>query len=153
MDFQWTTEADAVLRAMWGVASHHAIATAVRAVCGQEISNSAVGGRAHRLGLPVLRKAKGPRHKEPKPKRHAPVNFNAMRSGPSLEALPLPKEQATDAPPERRVKLIDLKPDGCRFHLGNVGEPGAGFCPETKAEASSYCPDHALRCVQPRYPR
>jgi hypothetical protein len=150
MDFRWNDQADAILKGMWGVASHDTIAAAISAECGVTISHSAIGGRAHRLGLPVLRKAKGPRHKEPKPKRHAPVNFNAMRSGPSLKPLPLPKEQVTDAPPEMRVKLIDLKPDGRRFHLGDVGEPGAGFCPET---GYPYCPEHARRCAQPRFPR
>lgn len=150
MDFKWTDEADALLKSMWGVASHQVIAGAIKTECGVDLSRSAVGGRAYRIGLPKFCVPNPPKPDKPKAVRRGPVNFNTMRSGPSLEAMPLPKEQVTDAPPEKRVKLIDLKYDGCRFYLGNVGEPGAGFCPET---GYPYCPEHTRRCSQPKYLR
>lgn len=150
MDFTWTKEADAIITQMWGTASTSAIADRINREFRVSVSRSAVGGRAKRINLPLLlRKAKS-KQKSTIDRRHNPVNFHTMRAGPSLEAAPIPEPRATDAPPELRISLMDPRfdRDNCRYFLGNVGESGAGFCPEKHLEGHSYCPEHARRCAR-----
>lgn len=50
------------------------------------------------------------------------------------------------------VPLLQLERHHCRWPIGDVGEPGFGFCGRTKADGSSYCKDHAVRAATKRQP-
>jgi hypothetical protein len=52
------------------------------------------------------------------------------------------------------VRLLDLTDDNCRYFVGDVGQPDAGFCSGTQIELrpdvrSAYCLEHHLATHQP----
>lgn len=146
--------ADAILTETWGKIGTPQIAGILTSVFGSPVSKRAVIGRARRIGLGKLSNQRQPVHcREPVPivpRRQAQRRPEAFKRlpGPPLAPLPPPLPAATDAPPEKRLTLQQLKRDSCRFVLGDVGEPDWGFCPETQHPGSSYCPDHTRRCNQ-----
>lgn len=63
--------------------------------------------------------------------------------------LPMADPPPSDVP---RVSLLDLKPNGCRYPLGDVGQPDFGFCGEPQFAGSSYCEYHHCICSTPIKP-
>ena len=45
--------------------------------------------------------------------------------------------------------FVDLGDNECKFHIGHVGEPGAGFCGLERIPQSAYCLGHHQRCWSP----
>lgn len=143
--------ADEILRAHLGKEEYGKIAQRINELGLGLLTNSAIGGRVARLGLVnPLGTGRPKGSDQPKAGRRNPMrksfNFAPQPIEAHLKALPLPEEHASDAPPNRRVPLLKLKADGCRFVLGDPGVPGWGFCPDTKREGSSYCSSHHWRC-------
>jgi GcrA cell cycle regulator len=50
-----------------------------------------------------------------------------------------------NTPVHKRVALLELGPNHCRFPLGTPGEATFGFCGKRK-EVGPYCMEHALTC-------
>lgn len=151
------SRADALLRANWGKVtaeeSGRQIATLLQ--LDAPVSKRAVIGRARRIGLDKLNGQSRPVNiREPVPviprkPRPKPADSFRRMGGPHMDPIKPPSPVVTDAPPERRVTLMRLKSNGCRYHIGDIGQLGAGFCPETKYGDSSYCRSHHFRCIQP----
>lgn len=147
--------ADEILRGFLSKEGYPAIADRINSlgIDADPVSPSAVGGRAMRLGLRGRPGAGRPQSSPaPKAARRNPMrksfNFAPQPIEAHLKALPLPEEHASDAPPNRRVPLLKLNPDGCRYFIGDTGTPDGGFCPDTQTNGSKYCLGHYLRCVQ-----
>lgn len=63
-----------------------------------------------------------------------------------LRMPPAPKIRATDKPsastPEKLTKPADLRPDQCRFPIGDPNKPGFGFCGIPRSPGKVYCAHH-----------
>lgn len=146
--------ADKILREFLRKESYAQIASRINALkAGPEISSNALSGRVSRLGLNISRaqvEVNLRQRQRARAQRRNPISSQDFsRSGPPMQASPLPKPAPTDAPPHLRVKLQELTPDTCRFFLGAPGTEDGGFCPETKRDKSSYCSEYDKRCHQP----
>lgn len=84
----------------------------------------------------------------PKPTRKVASPFGATnifrkaerrREAPGLSALPAPTRMSV-AP--RLVKLVDLKPNECRWPVGDPKAAGFGFCGHDRLLPHVYCPAH-----------
>jgi GcrA cell cycle regulator len=108
------------------------IAWAINLKFQTDYSRNAVCGKAFRLGLKAIEKAKvirKPREKQPykpRPKRPPPLNIEALQMQCS-EIIP------------RNLKLVDLKESDCRWPYGSGPYV---HCGHRKIEGSSYCPNH-----------
>lgn len=47
------------------------------------------------------------------------------------------------------VRLLDLKPDHCRWPLGATDGPDTLFCGEARDEPAPYCPEHCRIAYTP----
>jgi GcrA cell cycle regulator len=66
---------------------------------------------------------------------------------PAERRAPRPKMRTgIPVPDALLIQLEDLRNDQCRWPIGDVGEPGFGFCGHAKFRGS-YCEAHAARAV------
>lgn len=73
------------------------------------------------------------------------VNTDTL--APTQKRAPRPKMRAgIPVPDALLIQLEDLRNDQCRWPIGDVGEPGFGFCGHAKFRGS-YCEAHAARSV------
>lgn len=138
-DFDWDEAAVEKLKALWKTPMS---AAQIAGEIASTLTRNAVIGKAQRLGLPTRRKLATVRAKATNMAK-APKRRAASSSDDDLKAEPVPVMGA-DVPPEQRVKLLDLKPDTCRFFCGDVGQPDAGFCPAAAVPGTSWCAAHGI---------
>jgi GcrA cell cycle regulator len=121
---EWTAERLAVLKSMWADGYSQAeIADALGLS-----SRGAVSGKLSRLGLS---------------KRERKIRRVVL---PEVD----PTLLLSDVPPERRIPLIDLEPEHCRFFCGDVGAEDGGFCPDHTIAGTSWCLHHYRVTHAPR---
>lgn len=117
------------------------------------ISKNAVVGKAHRLGLESrpspIKREEAPLAKKvvivvaSKKKTGSAVKTKADNEKPDfgecqeIKDAPLSKEFAA-----KGVKLVDLKPDSCRWPLGDPKDPNFCFCGKTVVPGKVYCKEH-----------
>jgi len=117
------------------------------------ISKNAVVGKAHRLGLesrpspikreeaPLTKKVSASAGKKKKGSASAGSKDDSDRCDfgecQEVKEAPLSKEFAA-----KGVKLVDLKPDSCRWPLGDPKDPNFCFCGKTVAPGKVYCEEH-----------
>lgn len=130
----WPEAVATLVKSMWSEGRSACQISYALGIQGIKTSRSAIQGKLWRMGI----------KREGKPIRSGLRHSPRPRVRAVVPSLPLP---------ENRVRLFDLKPDGCRYFCGHVGEPGAGFCPETAVEGSSYCGFHHGLCYALPRPR
>jgi GcrA cell cycle regulator len=134
----WNAEAERIIRARWGSGCSGAeITREVWDRAALKVTPKTVSAKAHAMGLP----------RNPRP-------FSAPRVRPvptSRPRLPTMTEVVMMAAAEPRlVSTLNLKPDDCRFPIGDPRQPGFGFCGATKWDRSrSYCEYHHRLCWRP----
>ena len=152
----WTSEADAQLRALWDATPRLSTAE-----IGQRmgLTKSAVIGRAHRMKLPAR---PSPIHAAPAgmaPLRPAPPHGGPKRQGAAslppvlrekAEVRPVaaPIAEAPPAPPRRAVPPAPVRT--CQFIQGQPRGAESAFCGAPAQARSPYCPEHHARCFTAR---
>lgn len=126
----WPAEDLAAAKLMWADGKS---ATDIASVINK--SRASIQGKLWRMGIKREGKKVSVRRRSPRPRMHL--------------AVPRPV-----ALPGSLVRLLDLTDDNCRYHVGDVGQPGAGFCPEARIELrpdvySPYCGAHHELTHQP----
>jgi len=76
-------------------------------------------------------------------------NLNPVPQGP-LERDPAPTVDDLNIPMEQRCTLMELRPNTCRWPIGDVLSPDFFFCGAIPMEDQSYCPAHFRRGTLPR---
>jgi GcrA cell cycle regulator len=142
----WTAERDEMLRQLWAD-GYSASLIADKLANGRKLTRCAVIGRAHRLKLPA-RKDRPPLERKPqgrKPYRRA----NGVPKPPRLRPPPTPPPRPQPPRPTpsleptmRKLPLLKLKPNQCRWPLGELMEVAHLFCSADKENGRSYCPAH-----------
>lgn len=135
---RWTEEAERIIRARWGECSVADLCQEVFDRTAINVSTSTISAKARAMGLG----------------RHARSNYR-----PRIAKAPepvVPKQEETPAceevrsPPVRKVPLLGLGLNDCRFPLGDPRSPDFGFCGAPKWEGSrSYCEFHHRLCYRP----
>lgn len=97
-----------------------------------DISRSAVLGKARRLGLASRSDTSRQRIKVKTREDHS-------NSGPSL---------LSTEPAPKRIPLLELRHDMCRWPYGDPKQPGFGFCGHKQVPGLSYCTSHARRAFR-----
>jgi len=138
----WPDERIAELKKLW--AEGHTAAEIGRRMSG--LSRNAILGKAYRVGL--SRQAPDKPAKPAPQRKHAKSNsYNHMAARNLAEgkgafsrpkAMPSLRETANCV---ARLHLEQLGPRHCRWPIGNVGEPGFGFCGEV-IHFGPYCEPH-----------
>lgn len=111
------------------------------------LTRNAVIGKLHRLGLKrdgtvkitrtrAQNKVVRQRQRAPKPATEVRRILAAMATE------PLPAERPDDI---ARVSFAALEAHHCRWPVGEVGQPGFGFCGCKRVEGAPYCADHVRR--------
>lgn len=118
------------------------------------ISKNAVVGKAHRLGLesrpsPIKRDEGASSKKKivsaPSKKKKEAIS-STSKNDPNkpdfgecqeIKDAPITKESAA-----KGVKLVDLKPDSCRWPLGDPKDPNFCFCGKEVVPGKVYCEEH-----------
>lgn len=123
------------------------VARALNERFGTAYSRNAAIGRARRLGLSTPERS-GPggvfaAPRKPDARKIAEKRArNLSKSPTALERAAVLQLRCVAITP-RRLALIDLEPDDCRYPYGGDvdGEP-ITFCGHPRREGSSYCPSH-----------
>lgn len=114
------------------------------------LTRNTVIGKMARVGLAKLTKnrpsGKGLRHRAP-----------SLPALPQTRRIELPaaseakafRSAAPVAGERRRVTLMELGPDSCRYGVGDPREAGFRFCGQ-RAPRGSYCDYHAQLCYEPK---
>lgn len=154
----WTPKEDEVVTKFWD--DGHTVVHIVRQLqetCQSTRSKSAVIGRVHRLGLPERGRKGNINDHNLKARIQARARRKARAEGPSLEPAAKDTRAAKIvAEDEKRTDLIpltELTDTKCRFPLGEVGQPGFGFCGHEIEEGRIYCPRHRKITMRPMEPR
>lgn len=162
---QWPEEWVKMMKTLWAEGQSAAeIAKAISAsgTGGSHVSRTAVTGKLYRLGLTKSDKGVRPAPKvAPEPSRVPAIKAEGqtkltMRvfggNGRTIErspSLPLPLILPT-GPKRTNTDLLSLRAFQCRYVVRGHGAD-AVFCGEkTTTEASSWCPEHHARCIQPK---
>lgn len=138
----WTDDRVEILKKLWG--EGHTAAEIAKELGG--VTRNAVIGKAHRLKLsgrasPIQqapKKTASNANAKPAPeKKPAPV------VAPAVEAI-LESDKT-----RKRMALTDLKPNQCRWPIGDPQDKDFGFCGAHGADsAMPYCPEHAQLAYQ-----
>ena len=148
----WTEDRELTLTREW---NNGLSATQIAAVLGGIFSRSAILGKAHRLGrcngsrrhLTNNRHQK-PRNGAPRAPRVREPHFGARP--PAAAARAEPATNLGDPPPEERIhSLLLLKPNQCRWPIGEPGKPGFAFCGRHVEGIGPSCPTHCERARAP----
>lgn len=120
-----------------------------------KMTRNQVLGKAHRVGLQFGSPSLRQKSKTSSRNARNLVKAWAGKRGkdktrstpwPALIHEPIPDRRANDI---ARRTLAALEPGECKFPVGDVGQPGFGFCGLSQVPGLAYCPDHAARCLIP----
>ena len=144
----WTGEKVDQLRALW--ARDTLSAAEIANVIGAP-SRNAVLGKAHRLRLPLKKKAPV--------RRHVRARSHAVKPAfvkPKPRPLPLPRprpvspdENPIEIPVAVMLSIMELTDHTCKFPIGDPREPGFGFCGHPPTEGKPYCAYHCRVAYAP----
>jgi len=166
--FDWTDEAVAILKREYALGLSGAqIANTLLVEAGVTVSRNAVIGKVHRLGLEKRGRngnynGNGKERSARRPARAARGNYSsdgstafAIISGirrrltDKAAAHRVFRERSTDVDP-LLISLFELTEFTCKFAIGDVGEPGFGFCGHEAIIGRPYCPAHcAIAYLRP----
>jgi GcrA cell cycle regulator len=140
----WTAERDEALKRLWAD-GYSASLIADKIAGGDKITRCAVIGRVHRLKLPG-RKHRPPSQRKPYPRANGAPKPPRPRPPPKPKPPPPPppppSPTAPMRPDMRKLPLLQLEPQQCRFPQG---DPKCGpffFCAADTREGEVYCPHH-----------
>ena len=158
----WTDDDDATLR---GMIEQRLPASEIGRAMGR--SRSAIIGRSHRIGIrpdsdkPTNRREARRRRGRPedvsmgtrrsKPQRRLSWAVDGRYADKKRDAAAKQERNAarvaamnicSDIPPEQRKTLVELKPNDCRWPVGDPKTPQFFFCGSPQCEGSSYCGLH-----------
>lgn len=132
-NFDWTTAAVAMLRAM------HADGAAFSAMGDKlGITRNACIGKARRIGLPTHGNAPINRPRKPRKPRHITMTSRHYVTTSS-------RENVTDLPPEpvaNPATLLQLTDETCRWPIGDPHSADFAFCGAMPAIGHPYCGRH-----------
>lgn len=146
----WNDKRTAELIHRWNVLAETSgtIATALG------VPREAICSKVHRLrkkGVPMAQRL-GPGSIRPRKRNPAMLAF-------PQHSAPKAKSTASDSVPAPPAKgrpvrgaaaaILDLKPDQCRWPIGDTQSKDFHFCSSTKLPLHSYCEAHARLAVQP----
>lgn len=138
----WSDSDVRILKEYW---AQGISASEIRREALPERTRNAIIGKVHRLGLGARRTifSEEARHQQQLRALHA-AELKRMRYVPDVRAKQaIPRKLPLEPPPAAAVKLHELKPQHCRWP---VGEPSAmAFCGHRKLDGYSYCQWHAAR--------
>lgn len=137
----WSDDLIARLEKLWSAGKS---AGEIAAILGH-VSRNAVIGKVHRLGLTRANQAiaKSPAATKVKlPSRNAgAVIQHLRRAPPKIKPEPYVVATPVDIAP-RMLSVLEFTDRTCKFGIGDVGEPGFGFCGHETAPGKPYCAGH-----------
>lgn len=151
----WTEDRVELLKKLWGEGR---TAAEIAGELGG-VTRNAVIGKAHRLKLSgrasPIQQNKKPANSSAPPaaKKVAPKPANQdvqAEAKKPVFASPIVTDEISEADKKRkRVSLLDLAANGCRWPIGDPREKNFGFCGCRKSDpASPYCDEHAAVAYQ-----
>lgn len=156
----WTAARIAKLKALHAEGKSAGIIAGLLCEAGVPVSRNAVIGKIHRLGLetrtPMKRTARPSRAARKPAQRRIPVPEPvAPRAPEPLAPEPPVVAVEPETPTTGPVNLMALRfpVSQCRWIDGEPAGTATVYCGAPVVEASSYCPEHAIRCYQPRMAR
>lgn len=130
----WTEDRVALLTKLWGEGKTAAeIATELGGV-----TRNAVIGKAHRLKLSGRVSPIQQNNKKPAKRVAAPV----------AKKPEAPKKADIIQDNKKRIPLIDIKGNMCRWPIGDPQEQNFGFCGDHAISGLPYCNEHAKAAYQ-----
>lgn len=159
----WTDDRVEKLKKLW---EEGLSASQIAKELGGGVTRNAVIGKVHRLGLsgrvkPSANKTAKPRRKPSAPRPGSTFGRSgASRPGPSPTPRPNPEpagdtvvlEQPTKedvAPVSKKLVLMELTENTCRWPYGDPTRPGFSFCGHQTQDEKPYCEYHAKVAFQP----
>jgi GcrA cell cycle regulator len=140
----WTVERDEALRQLWAQ-GYSASLIADKLANGHKLTRCAVIGRAHRLELPA-RKDRQPLERKPRRANGKPRRPQPKPAPPPQPSRLRPVAPVPNAPTEpaamRKLPLVELKSNQCRWPLGELMDVAHLFCAADTREGEVYCPHH-----------
>lgn len=109
---------------------------------GRAASRSAVIGLLSRMGLTTAFSHGGRRRDAAPRPRKVIVSEKSRRIGVTKAAPVVEAPVKVTCEEVTLVPLLELERHHCRWPIGDVGEPGFGFCGRTKILGTPYCADH-----------
>lgn len=144
----WSDDLIARLEKLWSAGKS---AGEIAAILGH-VSRNAVIGKVHRLGLTRANHAiaKSPAATKVKqPSRNAgAVIQHLRRAPPKIKPEPYVVATPVDIAP-RMLSVLEFTDRTCKYGIGDVGEPGFGFCGHETAPGKPYCPAHCALTYRP----
>lgn len=134
----WTDDRVATLKKLWGEGK---TAAEIAKELG-DVTRNAVIGKAHRLKLsnrvsPIQQNKKA----TPKPANTSKPETVEKKAAPRAVAAPV-------KPLGKKLSLLDLKPNQCRWSEGDPREDDFGFCGDQIMPGLPYCAEHAKVAYQ-----
>lgn len=110
-------------------------------------SRNSVIGKLHRMNLTTSRREQGNIGQKRGGRQAAARMSEVPKPKPKPPMVPAaPVVALADLPPVvARVAFAELEAEHCRMPVGEVGQPGFGFCGEPRVPGRSYC-----ACCHPR---
>ncbi len=115
-------------------------------------SRNAVIGKAHRLGLAKHLTTMPGERKKPKAKPYNPGAFRKSRAKPpELRVARVKPVRPQEVPPPaaRMVSLMELRPNDCKWPIGDPAQEGFGFCGARQFASFPYCQHHVALAYVP----
>ena len=144
----WSDDLIARLEKLWSAGKS---AGEIAAILGH-VSRNAVIGKVHRLGLTRANQAIAKRPaatKVKQPSRNAgAVIQHLRRAPPKIKPEPYVVAEPVDIAPHM-LSVLELTDQTCKYGIGDVGEPGFGFCGHEPAPGKPYCPAHCALTYRP----
>lgn len=152
----WSDDLVERLSVLWAAGkSASEIAAAILEDTSIRLSRNAVIGKARRMNLE--RRGNGGNYNgngRPKPiKKHRSQNAGAViqhlrRAPPKIKPEPYVVAEPVDIAPHM-LSVLELTDQTCKYGIGDVGEPGFGFCGHEPAPGKPYCPAHCALTYLP----
>lgn len=132
----WTDERVTLLKKLWGEGK--TAAEIAKELGG--VTRNAVIGKAHRLSLS---NRVSPIQQNKKPVK----SVEALPSQTSVKKVP-PTKPVVRETNRKRLPLLDLKANMCRWPLGDPRDSNFGFCGDPSISGLPYCADHSKAAYQ-----
>ncbi len=152
----WTDERIELLRRLW---ADGLSASQIAAQLGGGVTRNAVIGKVHRLGLsgrakPASTTAR-PRRPRPATPPRAPrpmvIGNTALKLDyqPEPRRMPMQEEEVLLAPESRRITILQLTDQTCKWPIGDPSGSDFHFCGHQPRTGAPYCVFHARMAYQP----
>lgn len=140
LSMSWTDNRVTILKKLW---SEGKTAAEIANELGG-VTRNAVIGKAHRLKL----SNRGSMVQTPKKKIKKKVNTASKSAPANANVAPRKSKISIDDQNRERIPLTDLKPNACKWPIGDPKSKDFGFCGDHKVPGIPYCVDHAQVAYQ-----